>query len=194
MDGKRLDCGAVDVKPVAFNFGEGYAERWEIIYPDVGEWDEKQCGAFLEDAGSDVNTSDIDDLRDMVREAMYEDSDRYSPMMNYLYPLPGLRMDDGAAQAAVEDTACVVVSVNLDGDWETFLALAGGGMDLSWDICAAYIALGYLPPVHFCCLPRYPESGKSDRDKAIIAACRRSCECAAKWAAKRIADLDAIGD
>ena len=40
------------------------------------------------------------------------------------------------------------------GDWEAALAVSAGGMDLSWDVCEAYLLLGYLPPLNFYHLHR----------------------------------------
>ncbi|MDH5523044.1 MAG: hypothetical protein OEY01_03440 [Desulfobulbaceae bacterium] len=54
------------------------------------------------------------------------------------------------------------------------MALAAGGMDLSWDICEAYISLGYYPPAHYCDLPRMAGRGLSPKDKATIKTCKES--------------------
>jgi hypothetical protein len=72
------------------------------------------------------------------------------PMMNYFYPL--------------------------GNEWG--LALTGGGMDLSWQICEAYIRLGYLPPLHFCDLPAMSDMTLNAKNKMILAACRKSAQIA----------------
>lgn len=71
------------------------------------------------------------------------DSDE-GPMMNCFYPCDFHALEDaGAALAGLP--LCAVEMY----DGEKGLALTGGGMDLSWEICEAYIRLGHLPPVHF---------------------------------------------
>jgi hypothetical protein len=94
-------------------------------------------------------------------------------MMNYAYPLESLRIDmrgtllgdsvpdsigahgfpttvHEAAHALRGLPLCIIE--RLDGEGYE-LALTGGGMDLSWEICEAFVRLGFLPPVHFCDLP-----------------------------------------
>jgi len=124
---------------------------------------------------------------------MYE-SDDYAPVMSYYCPLPNLRMSAEQAQAAIEDTNCAVVNVKDEyGDWETVLALAGGGMDLSWDICEAYMLLGYLPPLHFCRLPRFVGWKLTAHRAWIIAGCNRSCPpCAQRMLAEGVSDYQRV--
>ena len=57
-----------------------------------------------------------------------------------------------AAKALVDLPLCIVYLIEEEA---YFLALTGGGMDLTWQICEAYMRLGYLPPTHFSRLPRY---------------------------------------
>lgn len=189
----RLYVDAIDAKPVDFDWSEGCGEGdsgWEIIYPDVSGWTPAQCFRWLDDRTnirpdfSRAQTADdvIEAWRECVGDQM-QASD-YEPVMNYYYPLPELRMTPEAAQSALEqiNTACVVALVHGD----PVLALAGGGMDLSWDICRAYIALGYYPPVHFA--GRLPGQGERDVQTAEIAA--ESCRIAARWAAQRVEDAE----
>lgn len=76
------------------------------------------------------------------------------PMMNYWYPVNEQdreysRFEPKDAAGKLDHLPVCVVLV----DDEYGLALTGGGMDLSWEICDAFIALGFLPPVHFADLP-----------------------------------------
>ena len=66
-------------------------------------------------------------------------------MMNYAYPCA---WHDGATAALMLVDLPLVPVVLADGTHA--LALTGGGMDLSWEICRAYVALGFLPPLHYC--------------------------------------------
>lgn len=90
------------------------------------------------------------------------------PMMNYWYPLEyesdtfGGNFDPMQAAAKLIDLPLCVVEV--DGHFG--LALTGGGMDLSWEICAAYITLGLLPPTHFSDLPRMAD--RWDESKQLV--------------------------
>lgn len=94
------------------------------------------------------------------------------PMMNYRWLVEeghDLRMSDEEAAAAIASLPLCIVK--MDGD--VYLALTGGGMDLSWEIAEAYIRLGYLPPVALD-LPRMAGRGDSRRDRHILAAMNRS--------------------
>jgi hypothetical protein len=75
------------------------------------------------------------------------------PMMGCCYPLPkphcglsdtwGWNTDDASK---LDDLPLCIVEFDTD----TYgLALTGGGMDLSWEICEAFMRLRFLPPVHF---------------------------------------------
>lgn len=76
----------------------------------------------------------------------YEPADGYQaegPMMNYWWPLStGLRLpseEDAAFELRHLNTCLVRVN-------DTYgLAFTGGGMDLSWDMAASAVALGYFP-------------------------------------------------
>lgn len=127
---------------------------------------------------------EIDELRNEIDERAYdlalENPDEWSPMMNYAYPLPsGQGFEPASAQARLMSVGCVVV-VMLDD--EPHLALSGGGMDLSWEICHAFLVLGFRPPLHFSELPQMAGRGSSDGDLAILGACLESAEIAARWA------------
>jgi hypothetical protein len=118
------------------------------------------------------------------------------PMMNYFYPCD-LRRAGGleAAARSIRDTSCVVIEME---DGETGFALAGGGMDLTWDIAGAYVACGQLPPVDKTRLPRFAGKRLTANARRIIAACIHSNEVATNFARANIEDLKrvraALGD
>lgn len=100
------------------------------------------------------------------------------PMMNYSYPLPDLRrVGDDPAEAAsrIRDLPLCVV-VFRDGSYA--LALTGGGMDLSWEIAEAFTRLGFLPPLHFCDLPKMAGMKIDEKARYVVDACLRSAEVA----------------
>lgn len=101
------------------------------------------------------------------------------PMMNYAYDLPNLapysargRTPEKAAELLAGLPLCLVQAEFLPTDYN--LALTGGGMDFSWEICEAYMRLGFIPPTEFADLPRMSGRGDSERDQKIIEACQRS--------------------
>lgn len=105
------------------------------------------------------------------------------PMMSYHYPLEDLRRmgdDPYAAAEAIRDLPLCVVRFS-DGSFS--LALTGGGMDLSWEICEAFTRLGYLPPLNFCDLPGMVGYPRDDAHRYVVRACVRSAEVAERQAA-----------
>jgi hypothetical protein len=115
--------------------------------------------------------------------------DQYEPMMNYRYPL-GHRSFDNEDANEIEHLPLCVVECN-DG---FYLALTGGGMDLSPHICRAYIALGYMPPTHFVSLPEYAGYEKDEQWIELIACAQRAAEVQQQWAASRLRHLDTMLD
>jgi hypothetical protein len=110
------------------------------------------------------------------------------PMMNYFYPCD-IRDTEDAARKIAHLPLCVVEM----RDGQTGLALTGGGMDLSWSICEAYIALGYLPPAHFAgSLPRFAGMKLTTNVRIILAACARSCEIRSRWALRGVEEVKAV--
>ncbi len=49
-------------------------------------------------------------------------------------------------------------------------------MDLSWEICEAYLRLGYLPPLYFCMLPARADRGSSPVDIWITTGCKKTAQ------------------
>lgn len=71
-----------------------------------------------------------------------DDPDVGFPMMNFAYPVFG-NINDDAIKKICRETNCTVVFNNHEDRF--YLALTGGGMDLSQDIAKAYIlAQGYI--------------------------------------------------
>lgn len=183
----RLNCDTVAAMPRDFDFGIGYGERWEVIWPN---FDADTAVEFLDDNWYEFEPApeDPDDWNQerisQAQEAASE-SGTFEPMMNFLYPLPHYDGDECLDQGTLSLPACVLVRIDEDGDGcpdTVCLALSGGGMDLSWEICESYMSLGYMPPVHFAAdLPRMAGRGQSERDRAILAACRQSCSCMRAW-------------
>jgi hypothetical protein len=157
---KNLWCSNIGDKPREFDFGQGYGETWEYFEASRCEKCNKiVTGIFGESQHSDCEDTDCDG---------YVHSD--GPMMNYCYPIH--IEDANEAVKLIVDLPLVIVQFTDDDGY--YLALSGGGMDLSWEICEAYMRLNQLPPTHFCNLPQISGKGISKKDKWIIAGCRKS--------------------
>lgn len=119
-------------------------------------------------------------ISEKIREAIDKGEDEYEyyyPMMNYWYPLPNSFERDIGPEKAADILAKSPLNLTLiyDNEADEYgLTLTGGGMDLSWDICEAYMRLGYLPPAHFCDLPNFAGMKLTRRVKWVLAGCRRS--------------------
>ena len=187
-----LICDTVEAKPREFNFGAGYAKTWDVVYPAISEWTKKQCISYLEEMTGTMDEGGYETLEEWQDAAegfmMDYGIDRYTPMMNYIYPLPNLNHTPEKAQALVDDTNCVVVVV----DDEPYLALGGCGMDMSWDICKAYMILGYMPQVHFCRLPEFAGKKLTVDAQWIIDGCKVSCQTAVNWHKNLFSDLERL--
>lgn len=110
------------------------------------------------------------------------------PVFNYGYPLPD-RLDTDAAAEALVDLPMVVVEDCDTGD--KYLVLSGGGMDMSWEIAASFLALGYRPPAHLD-LPAMAGYTLTKERRRILDACIQSHEIARRWmvsGTRRLRDL-----
>lgn len=108
------------------------------------------------------------------------------PMMNYFYPADFRMSCEEAAKLC--EGCCIVIKLE---DGTTGFALAGGGMDLSWDIAGSYVACGLLPPA-WIRLPEFAGMTLDTHRRRIIEACRESAEGMAARARSNTADLDRL--
>jgi hypothetical protein len=175
-----LSCACVDVKPTSVDWSEGHGERWTFL--ECSHCD--KCGAIVDSTMGEEKHCQID-LKSTCDGYV---SPGEGPMMNYFYSVDGYAADAEDAAKLVDLPVCIVT----DPDGSDGLAFTGGGMDLSWEICEAYMILGYLPPVHFADLPAYSSKKLDERAKWVIAGCMRSCEIAARWATDRAKTLRAL--
>jgi len=180
---------------VEFDFGEGYGVTWDIVYPDFDSAEREELDRIV--SYYDVQTDHLDEfdpdewdgdreafederteeLRTELREFFEGDGfDSLAPMMNFLYPTPADHSGGELARLAL-DTCFTLVNV---GGVEYF-ALTGGGMDMRWEMCAAWVSLGSLPPVEFAELPRMAGRGESESDLALIGHCIAAFRMARDW-------------
>lgn len=167
---EELTYCAIDAKPRNYDWSQGYTEKWDSHEASRCE----KCGEIVVGRGGESH-HDIDE--DSECDGYVPEND--GPMMNYFYPLPDDDMDPTeAAKAIVDLPLCVIEFLDEDRGDRYALALTGGGMDLSWEICEAYMRLGYLPPAHFADLPEYAGVNykRSAKHQWIITAMRRSID------------------
>jgi hypothetical protein len=185
----RLNCDAIDVTPQSIDWAETMGEDMEgwrayeaftcdecnrtVVCSSLGEC---ECRDMLREVTVTEEDGSEGEERNTCRGTMHLEG----PMMNYWYPV---KLDD-CEEAALKIAHLPLCVVEFE-DGETGLALTGGGMDLSWEIAEAFIALGYWPPVHFCDLPKMSGRGKSEKDLAIISACEESCRILEGWTARK---------
>lgn len=186
-----LDVAAVFAESREMDWSEGYGEAWDSIEcpscPNCDaycEWNEDEHGFVCPTPTCEGYGGEVDP---------YEDDGCEGPMMNYFYPVPTDVLDQSDAAKIADLPLCVIV---LHDTEEVGLALTGGGMDLSWEICEAYMRLGFLPPADYCRLPHYAGrsgSALSERQRWVIDGCKRSLEfyrdLAAGRAERGLADL-----
>jgi hypothetical protein len=116
-------------------------------------------------------------------------------MMLYVYPLDGEPTEEQIA-AVCAGTACTVLErldCERDPTGEFFLALCGGGMDLSQDVALAYVLVGERIPAALA-EEVSTQSGLSKSGgewRRVMRECRRSMRIAAhnyRYRIRRITD------
>lgn len=191
---KDLSLAAVNVTPVNIDWRERLGEDLEGYTVHEAE----ECG----ECGETIICHGYGEEQHMDHDHESE-CDGYlnseGPMMNYYYELPHFAGNDMlpsggdielAAKALENHPLCLV---EFD-DGTVALALTGGGMDLTWEICGAFIALGYSPPLHFCDLPRMAGKAHDPRWRPVVAACMETVKNVRLRAEWRAADLTRLFD
>jgi len=125
------------------------------------------------------------------------ENEEFAPMMNYRYPLPHFddkKLSDEDIKKALDRAGAVTLITDLKSD-EKYLALTGGGMDMSWDIVKGYVNLGFAPPAQFCRnLPSFAGNRLTSENKEAIEGCRKSLSAQKDWNVRgleRLKDLEA---
>lgn len=181
----------------------------EAGYGDVDEWLARNWRTVLDaDKITEIEAAmaeakeqhDEEALEEAVEEfkrsdSFYEWHDSFQPIMNYLWPCePRYGMADEDAATAIDQHAGATVLVTINSDQHNGLqgiALTGGGMDMSWDICAAYLCCGCIPPVRLLSgVPHFAGQKNSELTRAVL----ECMDLAADWLeskAKRIREYRA---
>ncbi len=174
--------------------------EWRVVLPPADEsaldeyWPEWREDSDVLAEAADTGQTELgaaldlwDDWRGGAADARQVWEESFWPMMNFRYPITLAHGLDPVEAARRIDRAAGCVSLVEGEDWRGeavySLALTGGGMDLSWNICAAYAAAGNVPPVHFLRdLPHmagpgsYGATVRDDSAKLVLAGMRRAAE------------------
>lgn len=120
------------------------------------------------------------------------------PRCNTLYPVHGwgtgysLKMIELTDWQVEQFSSLPLMLVWLNGSTGLFLTLTGCGSDMTWDIAAAYMTLGFLPPVYLLPPPKLASEPLTDRKEWILEGCERSARWARGYAERqesRLSDL-----
>ncbi len=169
----------------ADTFGEeGIAEmlvsgRMELFYPEPTKDDREQYG--LKKRGE----------WDDGCQASCEYRDSFVPMMNYLWPVD-LAYGRSASQAAdLMNKHAGATSLVMIGD-ETYIAMTGGGFDMSWHLAAAYVCCGCIPPTRILQnLKGSPFHVSESMTRAILVAAREGVRFLQRDTKRLAADIRA---
>lgn len=197
-DVERLYVGSLHTSSIEYDWGSGYTEGGEQRWQSFEAPSCPECDAYArwdEEENTWVCRSAPGECENAGGEVDPFDNGAEGPMMNYYYPLEDLGRASDVYDAAerIRDLPLCVVDFDESGGGYA-LALTGGGMDLSWEICEAFTRLGFLPPLHFCDLPRMSGYPRGEPDLYVIEACKRSAEVAryqAERTAERLAEFTA---
>ncbi len=181
--GENGDGVEVALPPITADILDQHMPDWQADFPldeFDGDEEERLSAAAEEFTGTD---------------GYYEWKDGFFPMMNYAYPID-LRYGADQEELAghIDALAGCVTLVTVDD--QTYLALTGGGMNLAWNICAAFIACRCMPPLKYLeALPKMAGGGMyasnlPDDVAALVLACIPAAADVLRHKADRlIADL-----
>lgn len=190
MQATALSPAALEVESVQYDWSESVDEYGEASWDSIavpicdecGEyarWDNAEHEWICENEECDLRGGEVDPLN------------ADGPMMNYYYPLPRFGLGWYQAADKIRDLPLCLVYFDDDRTDAYALALTGGGMDLSWEICEAFMRLGYLPPAHFADLPSMAGVGETEREREIVAACVESLTVQAERLSNRAEHMKA---
>lgn len=190
MKNQNLSYAHIRVVPTSQDWGTGYVDQWDIVLPSTDEFTFEQCKNLIteyyidfdkfvpyeddEEENEDLKTDWIEGAQELISEYHNENMHLFEPMMNYFTEL---EYEDSQEMANKFFDSCFTVIEFNDGTCG--VALTGGGMDMSWEICKAFIDAGFYPPAHYCKLPAMAGRGNSDSDRAIIGICNKSLQAVA---------------
>lgn len=151
-----------------------YGDRMSIIVPNPTPQDRRERGMPMRVG-----------WRETDQASEWEDS--FFPMMNALWPVElAYGRDEDEAAALMNQHAGATSLISIDD--QTYIAMTGGGMNLSWHIAAAYVCCGCVPPLDILDgLSRSPFETSKQAKAAIMRAWREGV-AHMKAKAKRMGD------
>lgn len=154
---------------------------WNIEPDEFVESGEcEECGEIV--------TSDNPECPNCGIELVWE-----GPMMDFFYPLRDYIGEPEEEVKKLWDLPLVIVEDRETGGHEEYgLALSGGGMDFTWEICLGYIRLGFLPPVYFCGLPVMAGIEPTEENRLVVEACKKSLEISIRELNRKLDHLNVI--
>lgn len=164
-DARNVDTfGADEHTGEPVDFASLHGNRMEVMIPEPtrqqradhdmpkrGDWDEGDRGA--------------DEYRD-----------GFFPIMNALWPVDlAYNRSESEAADLMNRYGGATSLITIDGDH--YIAMTGGGMDLSWHIAAAYVCCGAVPPLYILQnLSRSHSDMGPTMTRAILAAGRHGAQ------------------
>ena len=176
-----LATESIDIRPTYFDWNNPENRgRWEMVYPNVSLMRVDECREILEDRGAELPESenrdtpaetfaDVESCRewqDCLTQSDKDYADDFCPMANTYYDIPNSQETAGLMQNRLRNSSMVIVIV----DKAPKLATRGIGSNMKWEICEAFMALGFLPPLICCDLPMI----ESHFNERVLQACTQS--------------------
>lgn len=128
--------------------------------------------ADMAEAKEEHDSDAIEQARDNFKDSdsYYEWKDGFEPAMNFYWPVDlAYELDEETAAERIDKHAGATSLVWIERVQSHAIVLTGGGMDLSWDICAAYICCGCVPPARLLLgLPRFAGGGYAKFGELIV--------------------------
>lgn len=115
-----------------------------VIRPDCDQLTREEFRRFFTDQGHelpDEGEPSVDEFETLINEI----EDEFIPVASWIWPvrLNG-DLEPQHLQAILHLYAGPVCLVEIDNEY--YLGLTGAGMDLSWDLCKAFMLVGNFPP------------------------------------------------
>ena len=189
---EELSWGSHDGRSVDYDWSEHDPEGdWEVVMPDFRSYERKLLLLYAKENSIDLEEhfGGKRELKETPDEAVAEFlSERWNeegsenPVMNYYYPIHigwsgSISAEDAQFILSVNHLCLTVVHMMDDNVSDDYvLALTGGGMDLTWEICEAFCLLGQIPPSSMSDVPDMSGRGMSKRDQWILACIKRGHE------------------
>lgn len=190
----RLNCDSVTASSRSVDWSEALDENCEgfraadvdkchdcgrqhvVTFPGGGG----ECGDAVRNDPYAYGIEEFSEQYDKAIDCTADLPEFEGPMMSAFWPCDHGLSIEAAARALDKFGAGAVCAVEL-ADGETGFGLTGGGMDMSDQIAAAYVAVGHYPPAALR-LERHMFHKADRRARRLLNAAVKSGRIAANWA------------